>query len=143
MAQPTQNLKNHARYVPMFHFVLLGLVAGNFLHAARTLLPLTQDSFWRLVVAAALLLMYWFVRAFPVTAQDRIIRLEERLRLEKLAPDLAPRLEEFAPGQWTALRFASDAELPALARDVLAGKLAKPIEIKKAIRTWRPDHLRV
>ena len=143
MAESQQNLKNHARYVPMFHFVMFALLVGNFLRAARTLLPMSQDSFWRLAVAVALLLLAWFARAFPVTAQDRIIRLEEKLRLEKLAPELQSRLDEFKPEQWTALRFASDAELPALARDVLSGKLVKPADIKQAIKTWRPDHLRV
>jgi hypothetical protein len=143
MAEPEQNLKNHARYVPMFHFVMFALLVANFLHAARTLLPLSQDSFYRMAVAVALILLAWYARAFPVTAQDRIIRLEEKLRLQRLAPDLEPRIDEFKPEQWTALRFASDAELPGLARDVLAGKLTKSAEIKQAIKIWRPDHLRV
>jgi hypothetical protein len=143
MTPAPQNLKNHVRYVPLYHFVLVGLVAMNLLHAARTLLPFNQDSLFRFVVAVALILIAVFMRSFPVTVQDRIIRLEEKLRLEKLAPELAVGFDSFSPQQWTALRFASDAELPALARDVLAGKLKKPDEIKQAIRNWRPDHLRV
>ena len=142
MPQPQQDLKSHSRYVPLFHFVLALLLGVNFIHAARKLLPFGADSFYPLSLATAMLLMFWYLRAFPLTVQDRVIRLEERLRLAQLAPDLATRLDEFAPGQWTALRFASDAELPGLARAVLAGKLSKPIDIKKAIKTWRPDHLR-
>lgn len=142
MPEREQNLENHARYVPLFHFVLGGLVALNFYHAIRAFLPMTQDSVWRLVLAVALLLMYWFVRAFPVAVQDRVIRLEERLRMQALAPDVAARFDELSAGQVTALRFASDAELPALARDVLAGKLAKPADIKRAVRNWRADHWR-
>jgi hypothetical protein len=143
MTRAPQNLKNHVRYVPLYHFVLVGLVAMNLLHAARTLLPLNQDSLFRFLVAVALLLIVLYLRAFPVTVQDRIIRLEEKLRLERLAPELAVGFDSFSPEQWSALRFASDAELPALARDVLAGKRTKPDDIKRAIRDWRPDHLRV
>ena len=142
MSQPQQDLKNHGRYVPLFHIVLAVLLAANFVHAARRLLPFSAESFYPMSLATALLLMFWYVRAFPVTVQDRVIRLEERLRLEKLAPDVAARMDEFTPQQVTALRFASDAELPALARDVLAGKVTKPIDIKKAIKHWRADHLR-
>ena len=137
-----QDLSNHRRLVPLYHFVLSALLAAYLVHAVRTLLPLTQESGYRMVLAVALLLLAWFERLFPVTVQDRVIRLEEQLRLARLAPELAPRLDEILPAQWTALRFASDAELPALARDVLAGKLAKPDDIKRAIRNWRPDHLR-
>ena len=102
--------------------------------------PVVRITHW--VNAVALVIMAWFVRAFPVAVQDRVIRMEERLRLEKLAPEVAARMDEFAPAQVTALRFASDAEVPALARDVLAGKLTKPADIKRAIQNWRPDHMR-
>ena len=143
MSQPHQDFKNHRRYVPLFHFVTFGLLAINFAHATRRLLPFSADSFYPMSLATALILLAWYVRAFPVTVQDRVIRLEEKLRLDKLAPDLPVGFDSFTPQQWTALRFASDAELPALARDVLAGKLVKPVDIKRAIQHWRPDHLRV
>ena len=142
MPQPQQDLKNHGRYVPLFHFVLALLLAVNFIHAARKLLPFSAETFYPLSLATALLLMFWYVRVFPTTVQDRVIRLEEKLRLEKLAPELSAGFDAFTPKQWTALRFASDAELPALARDVLAGKLTNPADIKKAIKHWRSDHLR-
>ena len=137
-----QNFQNHRRLVPMFHFVLGALLALNFIHAARTFLPYTPESLYRLLQAVALLLMGWYIRAFPVAVQDRVIRLEERLRLARLAPDLATRFESITPGQWAALRFASDAELPALAGEVLAGRLTKPDDIKRAVKTWRADHMR-
>ena len=143
MSQPQQDFKNHSRYVPLFHLGLFGLLGINFAHAARKFLPFSAESFYPMSLATALILLAWYVRAFPVTVQDRVIRLEEKLRLEKLAPELAVGFDSFAPQQWTALRFASDAELPALARDVLAGKLVKSADIKKAIRHWRPDYLRV
>lgn len=142
MPQPQQDLKNHGRYVPLFHFALALLLGVNFVHAARKLLPFSADSFYPLSLATAMLLMFWYVRAFPTTVQDRVIRLEEKLRLDRLAPELSVGFDAFTPKQWTALRFASDAELPGLAREVLSGKLTKPADIKQAIKHWRPDHLR-
>jgi hypothetical protein len=142
MPQPQQDLKNHPRFVPLFHFVVFGLIVLNLVHASRRLLPFSADSFYPLSLAVALMLLAWFTRAFPLTVQDRVIRLEERLRLEKLAPELAARSGDVTPSQWTALRFASDAELPGLVGEVLAGKLSKPGDIKRAIRVWRADHLR-
>jgi hypothetical protein len=143
MPQPQQSLRYHARLVPLFHFALFALVAGNFFHAARTLLPLSQDSFWRMVVAAALVLMMWYVRAFPLAAQDRVIRLEERLRLAEMAPELAVQAGRITSEQWTALRFAGDGEFVELVRRVLDGKLTSPRDIKRAIVHWRADHERV
>jgi hypothetical protein len=143
MPLPKQGLRNHARLVPLFHFALFALVAGYFFHAARTLLPLSQDSFWRMVVATALLLMMWYVRAFPLAAQDRVIRLEERLRLAEMAPELAVQAGRITSAQWTALRFADDGEFVELVRRVLDGQLTSPGDIKRAIVHWRADHERV
>lgn len=137
-----QNLQNHARYVPLFHFITFGLVMLNLIRAVRGLLPVTNASLYDAGVAVALVLMCWFLRAFPLTVQDRVIRLEERLRLQALAGDLSPRAGSITTAQWTALRFASDAEFPALVRDVLDCKLVKPIDIKRAIKDWRADTLR-
>ena len=95
-------------------------------------------------VAVALVLIAYYVRVFPLRAQDRVIRLEETLRMSKLLPpDLLARIGELRTGQLIALRFASDEELPELARAVLEGKLASQNEIKKAVRNWRADHLRM
>ena len=96
-----------------------------------------------LALAVGLILMFWYMRVFAVTVQDRVIRLEERLRMEALLPaDLKTRIPEFSPGQLVALRFASDAELPALARRVLDEKLTDQKAIKRLIKEWRADHLR-
>jgi hypothetical protein len=142
--QSTQNLGNHVRYVPLYHFVLtaLGLLSLG-LAVARLVSGVSVASLLEFLLAVSLILTAFFARSFAVTAQDRVIRLEERLRMQALAPELAVRFNEFTTGQVTALRFASDAELPALAKQVLEGKLTKGIEIKKQIREWKRDHLRV
>ncbi len=86
---------------------------------------------------------FLFARLFALSVQDRVIRLEERLRCERLLPpDLQPRIVEFEPAQLVALRFASDAELPGLARKVLDEKLKDRKAIKQLMKTWRPDYLR-
>ena len=139
----SQNLQNHRRFVPLFHFVTFGLLVMNLIRALWVFLPVTKASFYDTGLAVGLVLLCWYTRAFPLTVQDRVIRLEERLRLQALAADLAPRAGGITPEQWAALRFASDAEFPALVRDVLDGKRVKPADIKLAIKEWRADHLRV
>jgi len=140
--QPTQNLKNHARYVPLFHFVLGTLVLANLVHALRGLASYSPERLSAAIVAFSLVLMFWFTRAFPVAVQDRLIRLEERLRLQALAPELAGRFDQLTVGQVVALRFAGDDEVVALAREVLEGRLTAPGDIKKAVKHWRADTLR-
>jgi hypothetical protein len=102
------------------------------------------ESHFDLVGAFALFGVYAFARLFPLKAQDRVIRLEERLRLTRVLPaDLVARLEEITPRQLVALRFAPDAELEELVREILAGRLTGHKEIKQRITQWRPDHFRV
>jgi hypothetical protein len=146
---PEQNYANHAKFVPGFHFVTVGILLINLLWSLYRLVvglpdvPLF-DRVLNVAVAAALGLLAWYARIFPLRAQDRVIRLEETLRLERLLPaDLRPRIAEIRPGQLIALRFASDEELPELARTVLERKDMKSDEIKKMVRTWRADHLRM
>ena len=94
--------------------------------------------------AVAVILTAFFARAFAVGVQDRVIRLEERMRLAELLPaDLRPRIGELTTRQLVALRFASDAELPGLVRRVLSEELRDKNAIKRLIVTWRPDHARV
>lgn len=140
-----QNYSNHARFVPAFHFVAFGILTLNLLWTAYRLFRLPSiDSATGLLVAIALLLLAWYSRVFPLKAQDRVIRLEERLRLARLLPaGQQARIDELRPGQLIALRFAPDDELPALAQRVFAGELTEPKAIKQAVRNWRPDHLRV
>jgi hypothetical protein len=142
-SEPTQNLKNHARYVPLFHFVLGVLIFANFVHVLKALVPFSPERAYDAMVAAALALLFWYTRAFPVAAQDRVIRLEERLRVRALAPDLAPRFDQLAIAQVIALRFAGDDEFAALVREVLEGRLTTSADIKKAVKHWRADTLRV
>lgn len=139
-----QSYDSHARYVPGYHFLLGFILIVNFGFALWQAwkVPLTA-SFVAVALAFGLLLMYWYERAFAVTVQDRVIRLEERLRYERLLPaDLRARAEGLTTGQIIALRFAHDDELQPLARRTLDENLT-PKAIKQAIKTWRADHLRV
>ena len=143
MAAP-QNLSNHTRLDPFFHFFLLPVFTITLI-AAIVHLVLRQDlcSAWMVVFMIAAIVAIFKIRLYSLKVQDRVIRLEERLRLATLLdPALRPRIAEFTESQLIALRFASDAELPALAARALNEKLAAP-EIKKAIQHWRPDHWRV
>jgi len=95
------------------------------------------------VFALGLVALALFSRVQALTVQDRIIRLEERLRMRQLLPaDLHPHIDTLTHRQLVALRFASDQELADLVRDVVAGQLATPKEIKQRVRNWRPDWLR-
>jgi len=104
-------------------------------------------TYWTVVsllVAIALVLLALTARMFALTVQDRVIRLEMRLRLQQVLPqELRPRIPEFTLNQLVSLRFASDEELPELARKVLDEKLNDRKAIKKLIRNWQPDYLRV
>ena len=145
MAQRAQNFGNHSRYVPLYHFLLAGLIVANLYRTGRALFAgFNEDRVTNFLVAIILALTAWFARAFALAAQDRVIRLEMRLRLEKLlTPPMFGRFEELRPGQLAALRFASDSELPALVGDVLDSGLVRPAEIKQRVRDWQADWLRV
>jgi hypothetical protein len=140
-----QSYSNHTRWHAPFHFFLAPVMLINFFWAAvRFVQEPGLDRGWSVVVSVALLVLTALVRTNPLRAQDRIIRLEERLRYQQLFPaELARRAASLSPGQIVALRFASDEELPALAREVIEGRLTKPSEIKRAIKSWRADGLRV
>ena len=143
MEQP-QNYKNHTRLVPMFHFGALGIFTVNFLWAAYGLTRgATGQALMDLLVAIGLLLLGLSVRSMILRVQDRLIRLEMRLRLrEVLSADLHGKIPALTTRQLIALRFASDAELPALVREVLAGTLATSKDIKLRIKDWQGDYLR-
>ena len=144
-----QTFATHRKLVPGFHFVTLGILVINIIWSlVRVVFPIpfvpVQDRLLNVAVAVALGLLAWYTRSFPVRAQDRVIRLEERLRLERLLPpDLRSRIGELSTGQLIALRFASDAEVPELTRIVLDQKITKQDDIKKKVRDWRADHLRM
>jgi hypothetical protein len=144
MAQKTQNFENHAKTVPAFHlFVLPVFVLNVISQIVRVFRAPGYGTVLSLLVAIALFLLAVNARMFAMTVQDRVIRLEMRLRLQQLLPqDLTPRIPEFTLAQLVSLRFASDAELPELARKVLDEKLNDRKAIKKLIRNWQPDYLR-
>lgn len=145
-----QSYANHRKFVPGYHFVASVILLTNLVWSVyRLFRPVVEgmplfDRVLALLVAVALFLLYAFVRLFPLRAQDRVIRLEETLRMERLLPpDLRARLGELRTSHFIALRFASDAELPDLVRQVLDGRLKTQNDIKKAIRNWRADHFRL
>ena len=144
MPSPPQNFANHVRYVPMYHFVCFGLLTA---FATRAVIQLidrpTLDGWFQVFLGVGLLLLAWYARAFALTVQDRVIRLEMGLRMQYVTPQLLAQFGKFTPSQLTALRFASDGELPDLAQQVLDGRLVGSGSIKRAIRQWQADTLRV
>ena len=143
MSVPTQSYESHARYVPAYHFLLFAILT---LYLVGSVIALAKqpglDTAMGVAMAVAFLLMAWYLRAFAVAVQNRVIRLEETLRLERLLPDdLKARIPELSMRQLIGLRFASDAELPDLCRRTLAENLDMR-GIKQQVKSWRPDHHR-
>lgn len=144
-----QDFATHRKVVPGFHFATLGIIVVNLLWSLyRAIWPIPgtpiPDRLMAVLLAVALALLAWYVRIFPLRAQDRVIRLEERNRLERLLPpDLRGRIGELSTGQIIALRFAGDSEVAELTRVVLDQKIKSQDDIKKKIRGWRADHLRM
>jgi hypothetical protein len=139
-----QNFANHRRIVPLYHVGIFGILAINLIWR---LVQLVRWPSWpallELAVAVALLGLSFYVRIFALTVQDRIIRLEMRLRLKEILPaDLKGRINDLTRDQFVALRFASDAEMPDLMREVLTNNIGNRDEIKRRIKTWVPDDLR-
>ena len=127
-----------------FTSLVLGIFAINLIWSIYRLFhAFSVGSAISLLLAIAFILLAFYARIFALAVQDRLIRLEMRLRmLQILSAELRPRIPEFSVGQLVALRFASDAELPALAKKVLDEKLNDRKAIKKMIREWQPDFLR-
>ena len=146
MAEQTlQTFKSHTKNVPLFHFVALPILLLNVIWSlVRAATDFSADTAIGIVVAFALLIVAFFARVFALGAQDRVVRLEERLRMQHLLPDdLKPRINDFTTNQMIALRFASDAELPDLARKVLDENIGERKAIKQLIKTWRADYQRL
>jgi len=148
-----QNFANHGKLVPAFHFFVIPVLLLNLVSSIVSLyvaarhewgvFPLFHAIF-NLILAVALIVLAFLARLFALSVQDRVIRLEERLRMQQLLPEsLKPRIIEFTINQLVALRFASDAELPELAGKVLRDNLNSRKAIKQMIRNWRADHQRV
>jgi hypothetical protein len=144
MADKTQSYANHRRFVPLYHFVLFGILVINLLWSVvRAVRAFSFESVWSIFMALAFLVMFFYIRIFALTVQDRVIRLEMRLRLKDLlSGELRGRTGELTPGQLIALRFASDAELPDLVREALSSNIQDRDVIKRKIRDWQADRLR-
>ena len=146
MSAPTrpQTLDSHARYVPGFHFVTGTATIVILAWALYRLATLrTPAELFGVLVGGVLLAQFIYLRQFPLAVQDRLIRLEERLRMERLLPpDTRPMIDALTPDQLIALRFASDAELPALTKRVLNDRITDRKSIKAMVTSWRADHMR-
>ena len=143
MAKP-QSFKNHGRVVPLYHMGVFFPLAINFFWAIYHLYQsVSGESIVSLLVAIALLLMFFSVRAQILTVQDRVIRLEMRSRLrELLPPEQRTAAASLTVPQLIALRFASDAELPELVRSVVSGQVSTQKDIKMRVKDWQSDYLR-
>jgi Family of unknown function (DUF6526) len=140
-----QSYSNHAKWFPPFHFFAAPILLANLIWSFFRLKPsgYSAYSIFQVFVAAAILVTLFAARIMALGVQDRVIRVEERLRYQRLLPaDLQSRIDDFTINQLVSLRFASDAELPALARKVLDEKINGRKVIKQLIKVWKPDYLR-
>jgi hypothetical protein len=140
-----QNFGNHGKFFPPFHFFVIPVMAINFIWSSYRCYAtgFSWDGAERVLLALGLFVGFGSARVMVLKVQDRVIRLEERLRYERVLPaDLKPRIGEFTVSQLVSLRFASEAELPALARKVLDEKMNERKAIKQMVKTWKPDYLR-
>jgi hypothetical protein len=140
-----QSYSSHAKWFPPFHFFAAPILLANLINSFFRLKPQGYSvySIFSVFVAAALLVGLFAARVMVLKVQDRVIRLEERLRYQRLLPaDLQKRIDDFSLNQLVSLRFAGDAELPALARKVLDDKINDRKTIKEMIKVWKPDYLR-
>jgi hypothetical protein len=137
--------KTHRAYDPLYHFFVVPVLGINVLIltyvAYRRPFWLT---IWGIVYALALIGLAWRVRSFPLRIQDRLIRLEEILRLQSVLPDdLRGRIGEISTRELIALRFCTDEELPEHVRAIYAGEYRGGENVKSRIKTWRPDPHRI
>ena len=137
-----QTFSNHRRYHPWHTLMVQPILAINAALEIQRFIRNPGSQWWSVIVAIGLLVFSFTARGMALKAQDRIIRLEEQLRLSRLPVDQSA-VNSLRPGQLIALRFAPDDEVPELVRRIAGGELKSGNEIKKAIRAWRPDYLRV
>ena len=145
MAAPNQSFENHVRVVPLYHPVASAIFFANAITTGwRAFQQPNWDRILAFGVALALLIALYYMRRFALTVQDRVIRLEMRLRLSEILPQtLRSRIDELSLRQLVALRFAGDAELPDLVDRVLSERIQESKAIKRLIQDWHADHLRV
>src|SRR5262245_8381433 len=140
----TQTYKTHRQIVPAYHIGVLSALLAYFIWSVYQLIQgFSGAAVMGVILSAALMTMAISLRSQILRVQDRVIRLEMRLRLrENLSADLAARAAHLPVRQLIALRFASNEELPSLVQEVLDGKVTSPNDIKQRIRQWQADHLR-
>jgi hypothetical protein len=140
----TQSLKNHARFDPLYHFFITGFYFLNLVYAGFHLYRQPSlSSGWYLVLSIAAIVPIFKLRLYPLRVQDRVIRLEERLRLQALSPQQwHAQIYRLSEDQLIGLRFAADDEVVELAKQALEHNLNRK-QIKERIKIWRPDEWRV
>jgi hypothetical protein len=142
-----QSFRSHASFDPIFHGLAGLALLGNIVFMAIVLFVGIQSrvvlSLWILSLTVVLVVTLLKARMYPLKVQDRIIRLEERLRLDALLSEsMRRRIPELTEDQLIGLRFASDDEIPALVALTLEKNLDRK-QIKERIQNWRPDHYRI
>jgi Family of unknown function (DUF6526) len=139
-----QTFENHARIRPAYHYVAFPLFGVNLCWALyQAVVHFSWANLINLSLALALILLFFLARVMAITVQDRLIRLEMRLRMREVLPsDLQSRISQFSVKQLVALRFAGDDELPELARKVLDEKLEDQKTIKRMVKNWQGDYQR-
>jgi Family of unknown function (DUF6526) len=145
MAEPkVQNFKNHSKLDPLFHLLILPVALITvFIAAYQITQRQTLADAWFFILSVATLLAFLKIRTYSLKVQDRVIRLEETLRMQRVLPEpLRARIGELTESQFVALRFAPDAELPGLVEQALGGQVTNR-ELKSKIVNWRPDFFRV
>ena len=145
MANTPQTFANHTRWQPPFHFFIAPVMLINVIWSVVQFVRAPGlNSGWWIIVSLALLVLAFLVRVNSLKVQDRLIRLEEKLRYQQiLSASVCQQASALSTRQMIALRFAGDDELEELVGAVLAGKLAKSGDIKRAIQGWRADTFRV
>ncbi len=141
----TQSAANHAKMVPAYHYLAVPLIlAATVILGSRAFNDFGAGSLALVALSVGTFIGVFYARVFALGVQDRVIRLEERLRMERVLPDdLKPRIHELTTSQLIGLRFAPDEELAELTRRVLDGELSERKAIKNAVKNWRPDHQRI
>ncbi len=143
-AAPPQNFANHRKFVRGFHYVALPILMINLVYSGFvTVTSFSVDSVIALFVAFALVMIGLYARLFALGAQDRVIRLEEQLRLRALLPDQTGTIDQLTARQLIGLRFASDGEVGELVAAVATEGIENADEIKKRVTNWRADHQRL
>jgi len=138
-----QSYANHARWFPPWHFFVVPILLANVIIRIVDLVRVPGlPTVWDAIVALALLTGLVCARWMPLRVQDRVIQLEETLRLERLLPGRSQDIERLSRGQLIGIRFASDAEVPHLVDRILAGELVSRNDVKRSVQHWRSDHNR-